>query len=83
MRFSGVRLCTVPFESKLTLDSQSSQQELRIESRTQFSMVESRFQIFNSCETHQTGTVFVEVQEIGFLLLIFDCCTNLQPSFKF
>lgn len=64
-RFWGVWLCAVPFESKLTPDSQSLRRELRIESRTQFSIVESRFQIFNSCETHQTGTFLLSWKKLA------------------
>ena len=46
----------VLFKSKLTLDSQSSQ-ESRIETR--FLIVVSWFSILNSWKTHQTGTTFV------------------------
>ena len=49
---------TVPFKSKLTLDSRSLR-ESRIESRieTRFSIFASRFLILDSCATYQTGTV--------------------------
>ena len=53
------RMPTVPFKSKLTLDSWSSW-ESRIETR--FSIVGSQFLIIDSCKTHQTGRAFVYKQ---------------------
>ena len=74
-------LPTVPFKSKLTLDSRSLQ-ESRIENQVenQDSILDCCVSILDSCETHQTGGAFVQFRVIRSLLSILDCCENLQGT---
>ena len=55
--------CTVPFKSKLRLNSRSPWESII---KTQLLIVASQFSILNSCKTHQTGTAFVYNQLKGF-----------------